>query len=63
MMQTVDRLIEIIRADDRYFMLSRRIALLKLRGPVEDRDETELNEAFSRAMQLRKDFVRYEGEY
>ena len=45
----------IVAADDHYFALSSRLVLLKLKGPVEDSVHTEINEAYEKAMQLRKE--------
>ncbi|MEM1225861.1 MAG: hypothetical protein AAGJ40_09190 [Planctomycetota bacterium] len=57
----VDRLFEIIEADNDYFIKSRKLALLKIRGPVEDVPLQSVQEAYEKAMRLRHEFTDDHG--
>ena len=57
----VRRLTEIIAADDQYFDLAAKLAIRKIRGPVDDADSRAVNDAFNRAMELRQKFTADNG--
>ena len=59
--ECVQRLFEILQADNDYFTAMSKLAMAKLRGPVDDQLRQDNTDAYQRCMDLRERFTEDHG--